>query len=288
MSAASTTRPTARFSVRVLLTVTYLVMLGVNGLANALPLNGVGTGDVSDSYGNLFAPAGLTFAIWGVIYLLLGAHVLYQWGLFRERGEGVGGAGSVVGTAAGDDSRAAILDRVGVLFTVSSLANTAWIFAWHWDLIALSTLFMLVLLGCLIMIARVLVTAPLSPRERGFVRVPFSVYFGWITVATVANVTVLLVQQEWGGFGLAEAVWAVLIIAVAAAIGTAVILRHADIAYGLVLVWAYLGILIKHLSTDGFDSRYPAVIGVVIACLAVFVVAGAVVLLARRRRAAEG
>ena len=286
MSAASTTRPTARFSVRVLLTVAYLVMLGVNGLANALPLNGVGTGDVSDAYGNLFAPAGLTFAIWGVIYVLLGAHVLYQWGLFREREAAAGG--EMGGAVTREDSRAAVLDRVGVLFAVSSLANTAWIFAWHWDLIALSTLFMLILLGCLIMIARLLVTAPLTPRERWFVRVPFSVYFGWITVATVANVTVLLVQQEWGGFGLAEAVWAVLIIAVAAAIGTAVILRHADIAYGLVLVWAFLGILIKHVSAAGFDTQYPAVIGVVIACLAMFVVAGAVVLLARRRRAAEG
>jgi len=272
MSAASTTRPTARFSVRVLLTVAYLVMLGVNGLANALPLNGVGTGEVSDSYGNLFAPAGLTFAIWGVIYVMLGAHVLYQWGLFR-------------GAAAAD---ASLLDRVGVLFTATSLANVAWIFAWHWDLIALSTLFMLVLLGCLITIARDLAAARLSRAERWFVRLPFSVYFGWITVATVANVTVLLVQQEWGGFGLAEAVWAVLIIAVAAAIGTAVILRHADIAYGLVLVWAFLGILIKHVSAAGFDTQYPAVIGVVIACLAMFVVAAAVVLLARRRRAAEG
>lgn len=271
MQSTRTPTPVARLSVRVLLTITYLLMLAVNGLANALPLNGVGTGEVSDSYGNLFAPAGLTFAIWGVIYVMLGAHVLYQWGLFR-------------GAAAAD---ASLLDRVGVLFTATSLANVAWIFAWHWDLIALSTLFMLVLLGCLIAIARDLAAARLSRAERWFVRLPFSVYFGWITVATVANVTVLAVQQEWRGFGLAEQVWAVVIIAVAAAIGTAVILRHADLAYGLVLVWAYVGILVKHLSADGFAARYPAVIGVVIASLAVFVVAGAVVLLARRRQPAS-
>ena len=70
--------------VKALVAVTYVVMIAMNGLANALPLNGRTTGAVSDAYGNLFAPTGLTFAIWGVIYLLLGAHVLYQLGLFRD------------------------------------------------------------------------------------------------------------------------------------------------------------------------------------------------------------
>jgi len=75
---------TANIAVKVLATVTYLVMVVVNGLANAIPLNGRQTGEVSDMYGNLFAPAGITFAIWGVIYLLLGLHVLYQWGVFHH------------------------------------------------------------------------------------------------------------------------------------------------------------------------------------------------------------
>ena len=88
-------------------------------------------------------------------------------------------------------------------------------------------------------------------------RLPFSVYFGWITVATVANITVWLVSIEWSGLGLPDQIWAVLIIAVAAAIGTVTMLRNRDLAYGLVLVWAFVGILIKHTSQTGFGGQYP-------------------------------
>ena len=248
---------------------TYVAMIAMNALANALPINGRTTGGVSDAYPNLFAPAGLTFAIWGVIYLLLGAHVLYQLGLFRE-----------AATDAGD--RAGLLNRVGVLFSLSSLANAAWILSWHYDFIGLSTVLLATMLVLLILITRTILGAELTGRERVFVRLPFSVYFGWITVATIANITVWLVSIGWDGFGIAESTWAVAIIAVGAVIGTAVILRDRDVAYGLVLVWAYLGIWIKHTSQSGFDGAYPLVSAAALAGIAVFVAAGLVVLLRRR------
>ena len=257
----------ASVRVRVLVTVSYVAMVAVNALANILPINGRQTGEVSDAYGNLFAPAGITFAIWGVIYLLLGLHVLYQWGLFREADVRNGG----------------LLEKVGILFTASSVANTAWIFAWHYDVIWLSALLLISMLVLLILISVAIRNATLSTREQVFVRLPFSVYFGWITVATVANVTVWLVSIDWSGLGLPASVWAVLIIAVAAAIGTVTMLRNRDIAYGLVLVWAFVGILIKHTSQTGFDGRYPAVIATTVACLAVFVAAEAAILLRRRQ-----
>ena len=98
------TAKTAHPGIRALLAVAYVVMIATNALANALPINGRTTGGVSDSYPNLFAPTGTTFAIWGVIYILLGAHVLYQMGLFRAPG--------------GREPQAerAMLERVGVLF----------------------------------------------------------------------------------------------------------------------------------------------------------------------------
>jgi len=265
--------PTVKTSVKALVVFTYVAMIAVNVLANALPINGRTTGAISDAYQNLFAPSGLTFAIWGVIYLLLGAHVLYQLGLFHSPDDKGG---------AGDSRRVALLERVGVLFSLSSLANVAWILSWHYDLILLSTLLLATMLVLLILITRTILAADLSPRDRALVRLPFSVYFGWLTVATIANITVWLVSIGWDGFGIPESIWAVAIIAVGAIIGTAVIVRDFDIAYGLVLVWAYLGIWIKHTSATGFNGAYPAVIATALVGIAALLVAGVVTILRRR------
>lgn len=258
---------TSRAPIKVLLTVTYLAMIAVNYLANALPLNGKRTGDVSDAYPSLFTPAGVTFSIWGVIYLLLGAHVLYQLGLFRD----------------GPDSaeQTALLNRVGVLFALSSLANIAWVFAWHYGLIPLSAMLIVVILICLALIANTVRGAHLTGRRRWLIGVPFSVYFGWTTVAVVANVTVLLVSRKWDGFGLAESTWAVIIVLVAMVIGTVTMVRNRDVAYGLVLIWAFAGILLRQTSAAGFDGRYPGIIAAVVASLAVFLVA--TIMMARPR-----
>lgn len=270
--------------VKALVVITYALMITTNALANALPINGRTTGGVSDAYGNLFAPAGLTFAIWGVIYLLLGAHVLYQLGVFRSDEPTshpglVGGAGIDLGDAARRDG---MLQRVGVLFSLSSISNAAWILSWHYDLIALSTLLLATMLALLIGITREFQGTELSARDRLFVRLPFSVYFGWLTVATIANITVWLVSVGWDGLGIAEPVWAAIILAVGALIGATAVLRDKDIAYGFVLVWAYLGIWIKHTSAAGFDGAYPLVSATALVGIAIVVAAGAAVLMRRR------
>lgn len=258
------------FSERVV-AVSFLVMVAVNTLANLLPLNGVQTGAVSDSYANLFAPAGYTFAVWGLIYLLLCAHVLYRLGLFHPKGT---------------ETPPALLRATCLPFLFSSLANAAWIFAWHYRLIPLTAVLMLVLLVCLLRIDAVLGAADLSGREALFLRLPFSVYFGWITVATVANITVLLVSLGWNGFGLSEVFWTCAALAAGAGIGTAVLLRRGQPAYGLVLLWAYGGILAKHLSPAGFGGQYPAVLAAVGICMAVL--AAATVRAAVHQRRAAG
>ncbi len=277
---ATISRPTVKPWVKAAVVVTYVAMITVNALANALPINGRDTGEISDSYPNLFAPAGLTFSIWGVIYFLLGAHVLYQLGLFRDSGQD----GSVRGTdgRVRDAARVSLLERVGVLFSLSSLANLAWVLCWHYDFIGASAVLLVTMLVLLILITRTILAADLTRRELLFVRLPFSVYFGWITVATIANLTVWLVSIGWDGFGVAESTWAMVILAVGATIGTTVILRDRDIAYGLVLVWAYLGIWIKHTSAAGFNGAYPAVEITALASIAVFLFAVATVALRRR------
>jgi hypothetical protein len=244
---------------------TFLFMVAMNVLAVLLPLNGVTPGEVSDSYPNLFAPAGAAFAIWTLIYLLLAAHTLYQLGWLR--GPGTAPEGGLP------------LSRIAVLFSLSSLANAAWIFAWHYRRIPLSMLLMATLLILLIAISHLLDAEEFSLRESLLVRLPFFVYFGWITVATLANAASLLVSLGWDGFGIAAPVWTIAVLAAGALIGSGVLLRSGSIAYGLVLIWAYSGILVKHLSPAGFGGRYPGVALAAGICIVAFA-AGVVYILA--------
>lgn len=233
----------------------YIVMVTVNTLANALPINGLNTGQVSDGYQNLFAPAGVTFSIWGLIYLLLGLYTLYQFGLFQKDN----GA-----------TRERLFQKVGILYLITSVLNSAWIFAWHYGYIGLTVLLMAGLLISLIAIANYLNAQQFSFKEKLFILAPFSVYFGWITVAAIANITVFLVSSGWSGWGISNSFWAILIIVVGAIIGIARILKDKNSMYGAVLVWAYIGIWIKHASVNGFNGDYLSIIITIILCLCLF------------------
>jgi hypothetical protein len=237
--------------IKIIAGVAYVAMVAVNFLANSLPINNRSTGDISDAYPNLFAPAGPAFSIWGLIYLLLGGYVLYQ---FVKK----------------DQKIEDLLKKINPFFIATSLANISWIFAWHYDYIGLSVLIMSSLLFFLIKIADILRAEKFTSIEKLFIWAPFSVYFGWITVAAIANITVFLVGIGWNGFGLADFVWTSIILLVGALIGILRMHKDKNIAYGLVLVWAYSWILFKHLSSSGFDGKYPAVIATVIVCLVLF------------------
>jgi len=257
-------------TLKVLVPLIFLAMVIVNYLAQLLPINGVTPGQVSDSLPNLFAPAGLTFSIWGLIYLMLAVFAVYQFGFSKKTPE--------------SDS----LNRLRLVFVISSLANIAWIFSWHYGNIPLSMLLMIIILISLITINLTLDKKHLTRVEKVVFRLPFSLYFGWITVATVANATALLIRLGWNGFGLAEQVWAIIIITVAMLIGIATMIKRKDVAYGLVLVWAYIGILIKHLSVNGFAGVYTAVIITVIVCLVAYLVALGFIILKKNKHQAIG
>ena len=237
--------------VPVLVALSYLVMVTVNALANILPIAGMNTGAVSDSYPNLFAPAGITFSIWGVIYLLLALHTIYQ---FTNKGKGK-------------------LDTIGILFTLSSVANALWIFSWHYHKIGLSVVLMLCILVLLIRINLLIQNMKFDRTAIWAVRIPFAVYLGWITVATIANVTTLLVSANFTGFGISEPVWTAIVLVVGILIGLAWAFKTKEKAYLITLIWAYAGILIKHTSPEGFASRYTLVIVVVCLALGAFIIA---------------
>ncbi len=242
--------------IKIATVIAYIAMVTVNFLANALPINNRDTGTISDAYPNLFAPAGLTFSIWGLIYLLLAGYVIH-FCLSQEK----------IPTS----KKALHLKHVAILFIATSLANISWIFAWHYDIIGLSVFIMAILLALLIRIADILRQEQLNTREKICIVLPFSIYFGWITVATIANITVFLVSVGWNGFGIADFIWTSIILFIGALIGILRMHKDKNVAYGLVLIWAYLGILLKHLSPEGFDGQYPSIIASVILCLLLFV-----------------
>ncbi len=256
------------FFIKVFVAIAYLAMVFVNALANTLPINNMTTGDISDKYSNLFAPAAITFSIWALIYLLLAAYVVNQLGLFQKNK---------------DPDREVLFNKIGIYFILSSLVNISWIFSWHYDLIWLSVVFMFFLLFCLIKIADTLKKEKFSFKDKFLTVAPFRLYFGWITVATIANVTVFLVSIGWDGFGMLEYFWTILILLVGAGIGIIRTLKDKDLIYGLVFVWAYVGILIKHLSTEGFAGQYERVVITLISCLFVFLFFGVSTFINKKR-----
>lgn len=228
----------------------FIVMVGLNGLANALPLNGVTTGVLSDEIPNLFVPAGLTFAVWGLIYALL-----------------LGYAAAVLSAAFGKEASPRWAAADGWIFSANAILNAAWIVAWHWRLVGLSLAIMLGVLGTLIVLMERIHRADMvrpvagsnglrAPRigraelREFFLRVPILVYLGWICVATIANVTAFLVTAGWDGFGLSPSSWTVAMIAAGALVGLLLVLRRGAVPSALVVVWAYAGIVLKRAATD--------------------------------------
>ena len=243
----------------------FLLVIAVNLLAELLPIGGVTTGEVSKRYENLFTPAPFTFGIWGVIYLLVAGFVLYQAGALKR----------VKGRA--DE----VVLRVGPWFALSCAFNCAWMLLWHYDQIALSTLMLLGLLIALAALVNKTRDASASPAEKLLCQAPFSLYFGWITVALIANICTLLVQLGWNGLGDAPQTWMLIILPLGALIACAAILRGRDWVYGLAVLWAYFGILFRHIASSGYGAKYPAVI--IMAGLCMAAVLAAIVRAARRK-----
>ncbi|EOH99847.1 hypothetical protein UAW_01000 [Enterococcus haemoperoxidus ATCC BAA-382] len=252
-------------------TIIYIVMIGTNAAAVLLPLNGMTTQEVSDTYPNLFAPAGLTFAIWSVIYLLLAGFVVYQW------------------LKPGKDSvliNQQISKKLRMTFIISSILNSIWLVAWQYLYIDLSVVIMLALLSVLIYINRILANTPLTKKEYIFIRLPFSIYFGWITIATIANITAFLVDKNIAFLQNNQVLWTIVILVIGVMIISLTIIRNHDSAYGLATVWAYYGILNKHQAQDGWNNAYPSIVMTVMICLVILVIVCLyeVVLLSKRKK----
>ncbi len=201
----------------------------INYLSNALPFNDQTTSEIANRLDVLFTPAGYVFSIWGLIYLLLALWVLRQLPASR---------------------RELPVYKVGTpLFILSCFLNSFWLFLWHYEYFVLSVFVMLALLITLI----ALYLRINAVYESSLDLLPFSIYLGWISVATIANISYVLVEIGWDGFGLSDVTWTIIMLIVASILAVVFRLKKGDMFYPLVFVWAFIGIGVRNL------ADYPVV-----------------------------
>lgn len=239
---------------QVLVLVAALTTIVFNIAANTLPLNDLTTGELSDRFQIFFVPAGYVFSIWGLIYLGLIAYGIY-----------------LLLPAQRENPR---LRSIGYLFILSCLANIAWLFLWHYEVFEFTLIAMGVLLLSLIAIYLRLDIGrgKVSNAEKWAVHIPFSIYLGWITVATIANTTQLLYYLDWNGWGISAEIWAVIMLAAGVVISAIMSLTRADIAYSLVLVWAYIGIAVQHNDTSIVANSALIAAGLIVVILIIVLI----------------
>lgn len=239
-------------------TVAFIAMVTVNILANVLPIGGYTSKMVSDLYPTFFTPAPYTFIIWSAIYIAMAAFVFFQWDFGK--------------TGAISSLRA----EIGWWFVISCAFNTAWIFFWHFRLIALSTVCIIGLLISLVMIVTRIQNL-LSPSKSALLsKLGFDIYFGWILVASIANISVLLVSIGWDGGGLSESFWTIALLCLTVLIGISAIYTDKRWLSVLTILWSLFGILVRHLMPvpEGFAGTHfgiilTAVIGIALLSAAV-------------------
>ena len=240
-------------SFTIVLNYVFLVaVLVVNALANILPINGLNTAQVSAMYPNLFVPAGFTFGIWGFIYLLLILHVVYSHYILVHEKRCVNCIGKLV-------------HRLNPLFWLTCLLNVSWIFAWHYLQVGLSVVIMIALFLTLLRIFRFITIADrdikLGYMEHISLETPFIIYFSWIAVALIANVTAFLVSLGWTPAN--EITWACIMIATAGLIGIMLSVFWHRPAYTAVIIWALLGIYSKQ---RGIQTIGGTALATIVAC----------------------
>jgi benzodiazapine receptor len=234
--------------------VAFVITVLVNGLAGSTTLlGGVNTAEISDLNPTLITPAGYVFSIWGIIYVLLGLFVIFQ--------------------ALPSQKEKYYQKQIGWLFVLSSIINIAWLFLWQYKLLSASVILMFLLLATLILIYTRLGIgkSQVTLQEKLAIHTPFSVYLGWITIASIANVSVTMVSANWDGFGINPEIWATLIVIVALLITLLVLSTRRDIAYSLVIIWALIGIAVKQSENQNIVMLTEATAIIVFLALAVVI-----------------
>jgi len=205
----------------------YVATILMNYISQAMPFNGQTNGEVSDKYSTLITPADYAFSIWGLIFLALGAYAFFQ--TFSRRAD------------------KKIYDQLGLWLIVALVSTSLWLPVFQYEMIAFSVLMMLVILGALIQTS-IMITKDRSmgSREKAWIRIPFGLYLGWISVATLVNISVLAKYGGWYLLGISEINWLLIMITVAFVLAVIVTRATGNLLISLVFVWAFVAISVRH------------------------------------------
>lgn len=211
--------------------IAFICMIIINYLSNTGLMNNTTIGTVSNHLRTLFTPAGYAFSIWGFIYLLLFGFIIHQ--------------GKSLLTKTDND---AFVTKIGWWFFISCVANCLWIFAWIYGYTILSAVFIFLILIALfkIILNNAIGLGNVTWQTILFLWLPFIVYSGWITVASIVNVAVVLVKYNWNEFGVSAEIWTIVMIVIATLINLLVLWKRNLKAYAFVGAWALFAIYIAN------------------------------------------
>ncbi|WP_326985822.1 tryptophan-rich sensory protein [Chryseobacterium sp. MP_3.2] len=216
-----------------------------NYLSNTGIFNGKTIGNVSDEYDNLFTPAGYAFSIWGIIYLLMLGFVIYTGrSLFKPE----------------NDDSDELVEKIGWWFVISCIANCGWIVTWLYGYTGISVLVLVVSIISLLMILLEALKYNNGIAERWFIRIPFQIYAGWVSVALIAATAAWLTKMEWTRFGISEVNWTLILIIIASVIHLFMTWKKNAPVFALVAVWALIAIAVanKEISSEIYISALAA------------------------------
>lgn len=230
----------------------YIIAFVVSQMSQFKLIGDTDMGDVSAKYENVFTPAGITFSIWGVIYLGLFAFTIYH--LIQAYKKDIHAEANQV------------LQRIGYYFVANNLATTAWVFAWLYEYVALALILMIIQLYTL---TRIQITLKIydphkSITSKFFTQIPLSLYFAWICIATIANASSFFVYIGWDGGGVSPSAWAIILIAIATLLSVFIICFKHNPYFGIVVLWALYGIHLKRVEIN--EALYQDVIKTVWLC----------------------
>jgi len=239
----------------------YILMIVVNALANFTKFNGVSTSEITAKFDTLLTPLGLTFLVWIIIYVLMGIYTIYQWQIIKVKRH----------------ERSDLLTNINIYFNISSASNTIWIISWHQEMIWLSLINMIVLFVSLMRIMKLIkwedALKPFTKEENIKIKYPFSIYFGWITMALLINIFVFLRSISWVGFGISSEIGSILFLLTGLYFSVINIFRYESLTYGITILWALIGIFTRHININGYHLMYPGIIMVIFVSIIVLIAA---------------
>lgn len=227
----------------VLNVICFLLHVSIAYMTQLKLVNRKDIGEISDAHSSLFTPAGFTFAIWGIIYTCLGVFCVYHIVMAYKRNKN---------TEANKD-----LGSIGYTFILVNLASVAWIIAWVSEQLLLSVFLIVVQLAALILIHhRLRIHNPLrNPASKIATELPLSIYLGWISIATIANISAYLVSSGWNRMNLSDSQWAIIMVCLATILGLFILFIRRNLAFALVLIWSLYGIISKLSSAESGNYK---------------------------------